>query len=386
MTFWKKIQEIIFSNRDLSLMGIVNVGTTIISALFWLYIAAIVDVDEYGEISFLIAIASITATIASLGALNTLIIYTAKKIKIQSSIFFIALVSSVIASTIVFFIFSSFATSLYVVGYVIFNLITSEIIGRKLYGTFSKFVFIQRVLSIIISLALYFIMGTDGIVLGIALSFFIYSRKLFVILKQTKISVSSLKPYRGFMINNYAYDISKSLVIYLDKLIILPLFGLATLGQYHLAFQFLAIGIILPGTVFQYIVPQEASGILNKKLKMMGILLSVGIAGLTIICVPTFLTMFFPQYTDSILMIQIMILSAIPYTVNLKYISKFLANENNGPIVIGALIFIVVQILGLFTLGKLFDIVGIATSLVLAHTAESIYLFLADKRIKWIEK
>lgn len=386
MKFWDKIRETVSGRKDLATMGLANVVATIISTVFWFYVATIMTVSDYGEISYLIAIATITATVASLGALNTLIVYTAKEVKIQNPLFFVALIASIIASATIYFVFSSFATSLYVIGYVIFNLLTSEIIGRKLYGTFSKYLIIQRILTVALSLSLYYVLGPEGIVLGIALSFFAYAHKIFVALKQSGINLTTLKPYRGFMMNNYAFDITRTLVVYIDKLVIFPLFGLVTLGHYHLATQVLYMGIILPGTIFQYIVPQEASGSSIKNLKLVGVIISICIAVLTIIFTPFVFSVIFPQYSDSVEMIQIMILAIIPSTINLMYISKFLANEKNRVIVIGALIFISVQVFSLFTIGRMFDIYGIASSIVLAHTTESIYLFLMDKRTKWLEK
>lgn len=59
--------------------------------------AAIMGANQYGEISYLLAIAGMSSTIASLGSQNTLVVYTAKNSPIQSSLFFLVIVSGCIA-------------------------------------------------------------------------------------------------------------------------------------------------------------------------------------------------------------------------------------------------------------------------------------------------
>ena len=86
--------------KGLTTIGITNIASNAISGLFWLYIASLLDTTKYGQISYLIAIAGISTTISFLGSGNALIVYTAKKIKIESSIYSIALLAAVISAVI----------------------------------------------------------------------------------------------------------------------------------------------------------------------------------------------------------------------------------------------------------------------------------------------
>ena len=70
-----------------------------------------------------------------------------------------------------------------------------------------------------------------------------------------------------FIIPQYFQTLSGSLSGSLDKLIIAPLFGFTLLGNYSLGLQVYALLTLLPAVVVKYIIPQDSSGIENKKLK-----------------------------------------------------------------------------------------------------------------------
>src|SRR6266571_814801 len=169
-----KIKSFVERFKDLTALGSANIASSAISGIFWFYIASLVGTEHYGEISYFIAIAGITSTISFLGSGNTIIIYTAKGEKIQSTIFFITIISSVIASFVLFFIFYNIGVSLYVLGYTVFGLATAHILGQKLYKDYSKYLITQKILLIPFALAFYYLIGPQGVILGYAVSFFPY--------------------------------------------------------------------------------------------------------------------------------------------------------------------------------------------------------------------
>lgn len=275
--------------------------------------------------------------------------------------------------------FDKINLSLYVIGYVIYNLAIHEMLGQKLYKTYSLSLISQRVLVVFFAISLYYIWGTDGIILGFALSFFPYVHRIVKIFRENKIDFNVLKPYKGFIANTSILDISRILTVYLDRIIILPLFGFATLGNYQLAMQFIAIASILPSSVYQFILPYESSGKKFDNLKKITIGLSVLLATAGIVLGPVLLPILFPQYVESIVMIQIMSFAIVPLTVNFMIISKFLANEKSRIVVTGSLIFIVTQVIGIVVIGSYFNVYGVAIAIVLASTTESIYLIIMNK-------
>jgi len=381
---WDKIKNVTTRFRDLTTIGVANVVSSSISGIFWFYIAALLGTERYGEVSYFIAVAGIASAISFLGAGNTIIVYTAKGEKIQSPIFFVSSISSVIASIILFFIFYNFSVSLYVVGYIIFGLATSDILGRKLYKSYSKYLITQKIFTVVFAVSFYYLMGYQGVVFGIALSFFPYFIRLYKGFKESKFEFSPIKSHFGFMMNSYVLDLSRTFSGYTDKLIVAPIFGFAILGNYQLGVQFLSLLSILPAIVYQYILPHDASGNPNIKLKKITIFISIGLAILGILLAPIVLPILFPKFKEAIEVIQIISLAIIPSTINLVYISKFLGIEKSKVVLVGSGIYLSVQILSIFTLGQFFGINGIATSIVLASSSEAIFLISVNRM--FIEK
>ena len=66
-------------------------------------------------------------------------VYTAKGVKIESSLYFLGIIASTVVAIILFFMFENFGVSICVIGIVAFNLILFEILGKKLYKKYLKF-------------------------------------------------------------------------------------------------------------------------------------------------------------------------------------------------------------------------------------------------------
>lgn len=367
---------------DLFSVGIANIVGTTILTLFWIYLASILEPIDYGQLSYLIAIANVASVAAFLGAGQTLVVYTAKKIRIQSTIFMIVLITGGITSFVIFIIQESIEVSIYVIGYIVFGLISHEILGSKLYGKYSKILISQRVILVIISLTLFYFYGINGIILGYAISFLPYSVFLFRGFKESKVDIVEFRQKVGFMLNNYGKDLSKILNRSLDKLIILPIFGGVVLGNYQLAFQALMMLTILPTIVYQYVLPRQSSGLENKKLRTLTVVLSTILALIVFGLSPIILPQLFPKYEDSILIIQILSFAIIPISITFMHTAKLLALEKSRHVILSSILFLIIQVIGIFVLGERLGIIGLAIATVIASSVEAIYLTIASIRIK----
>ncbi len=379
MTKNRNITGIFGNFRDLTSLGIANIASSAIGGIFWLFLAGLIGAESYGEVSYIIAIAGIASTISGIGTGNTLIVFTAKGENIQSSIILISIVLSSIASITLFVLFFDFGASVYVIGVVIFGLVSSELLGRKYYTKYSVYVIIQRLLMAVLGILFYFIIGVDGIILGIGISFLPYSYKLFKIFKNSELDFHLLRSKKNFMINSYMLDLRGVFVGSIDKIIIVPLLGFTLLGNYQLGIQIFTMLVILPSIVFQYTVPQDASGELNSKLKLFTILVSIIFSGLSIVLAPHILPILFPEFTSAVEVVQIISLAVVPSTIVTMYLSKFLGNEKNKSMLIGTSIYLIIQILGIIILEKIYGINGVALAMVLAVTAEASYFVIIDK-------
>jgi len=367
--------------RDLSSIGIADVVGAAITALFWFYLATLIEPDTYGEIHYLLSIASIASTIALLGATQSLLVYSAKGVKIHATLYLLNLIIGTISAIIVAFVVADFSVGLIVIGYMVFSLAYSDVLGKKYFKTYTKYILIQRVLMITLSIGFFFLFGKDAIILGMAISFFIGILRIIHGFRETKIDFQLFRKKFRFISFNYANSITGVLWGSLDKIIIVPMFGFASLGNYSLGMQFFALLLILPAIVGKYLIPQESSGQENKKLKKIIILVSVGISLLGAFFGPEVVSLAFPKFLEAGSVIRIISLGIIPTTILMTYRSKFLAHEKGKYILVSGIIRTGTMISSIIILGTIYGIEGIAAGVVLSSISAMVYSIVMAKKI-----
>ena len=228
-------------------------------------------------------------------------------------------------------------------------------------------------------ISFYFSFGFEGVIFALVLS---YVPSIWIIItefKNSRIDFSLLKPRKGFIINNYGINLSNAISAQIDKIIIAPILGFELLGNYALALQFFVVLMMLANIVFKYLLTQESSGKNTQRLKNYTILLSIAIAVFGIIVIPKIIPILFPKFISSIDAIQIISLSVIPSTIALIYESKFLALEKSKFLVISKSIATIIIVFGFLTLGLTYQMIGLATTLLLAASFQAIFLFICNK-------
>lgn len=365
---------------DISSVGLTDMVGTGIVAVFWFYIASQLGPENYGELTYLISIASLASGIALFGSNYTVWVMAAKKIDIQATIFLITGISSIIGSVIVFIFFLNVGVSLVILAYVLLSLVLSDFLGKKLYRTYSKYVIIQKILMVIFGISFYYFIGESWILIGIALSYVHMIYPLIKTAKKSKINFKLIKEKKQFIINNFAVSVGKTLYGSLDKLIVAPLLGFAILGNYSLGYQFFTIINLLPGTATKYLIAQDASGIKNKKVKKIMVLASVGMAILGSTVAPIILSFIFPKFIEAVEIIRIISWAAIPMTIQATYyMPKLWAQERNLLILYHTIVVVIVQILAIIIFGTLYGAVGLAIAFVITSIVGCIFIAIIDK-------
>ena len=377
--YWNNFLRKITKQKDLTSIGFSNVIGTAISAIFWLYLASLILPESYGEIHYFLGIAGMAQVISLIGATNTLTVYTAKNIKIQSTLFLVSIFALAISALVIIIIFYRFDVALLAFGYVIFELLNSVLLGRKLFLKYSKFFLIQKILTLTLGIGFYYALGVDGIILAIALSFIPYLVLFISEFRKTKIDFSLLVPRKGFIINNYVMSMIGSSGSQIDKLIIAPLLGFALLGNYSLALQIFAVMIVFSSIVYKYLLPQDASGKSNNTLKKMTVLISIGISVLGIALSPLVIPELFPKYIETIGAVQILGIAVVPSTVTMLYTSKLLSSEKSRFVLISKAISVSMLIVGFIIIGPIFGIIGLSIVFVFTATFEASFLFSISK-------
>ena len=360
--------------RNISALTTSAITGKAISAFFWLYLAGLLGQENYGELGYLIAIAGITGNIALIGGEWVMTVYTAKGKEIQPVLYLISLISSGISAVVLYVIFQNPGLSAYVIGFVIFNLVIAEIQGRKLYKTYAKFFVLQKLFFVLISLSLFQFVGAEGILLGYGLSYIPFFKRMYSALKTKNYDFKFLKEKLGFIANNYSLDLASAVKGKIDILMIAPMFGFALLGNYYLGLQVVSVLGLLPGVIFTYILPQDASGRSTTKLRILTILGSVILAVLGIFLAPLLIPIVFPEFEESLSLIPILSISVIPSTISSMYTSKFLGKEKSSYVLIGYIISMTSLVLGIIILVDIFEVMGLAIAYVLSFSVQAIFL------------
>ena len=368
--------------RDISAVGGADIFGTAMSAAFWFYLASQIEPSSYGEIGWFLGIAGLFSGIALFGTANTITVYTAKKTQIQSTLNFISLFASVVLSFIVIVLFPSFYTidvGVILIAYVINTLAIGDLLGRKQYTNYSKYTLVQKGLTLGLGVSFFYLFGYEAIIFALALSYVLHFKRIFSIFKEMRINFSLIKPRIGFIGNNYFMSILAITSGQVDKIVVAPLLGFAILGNYSLAIQVVSVMLILPNVFQKYLLPQESTGVKNRKPKIFVIIFSVLITILGIFIAPILINEFFPKFTEAVDAIKIMSIVVIPTTISLIIESEFLGKEKSRIVLVGTAILVTSLIIGMIVLGSLMGIEGVAYSLVIAQIAKLCFYLIAKR-------
>jgi O-antigen/teichoic acid export membrane protein len=365
---------------DISTIGLTDGAGAAIAAIFWFYIASQLGPENYGELTYLISIAALVSGIAIFGSHHTVLVLTGKKVDIHATIYLITMIANIVGSVIIFLLFFNLGVSLVIIGYSLFALVTSDLIGRKLYKSYSKNIITQKILLLVFGIGFYYLIGENGILIGIALS---HAHLIFRIIKSyknSKINFNIIKEKKKFILNNWAISISGVVYGSVDKLIIGSFIGFGILGNYSLGLQFYSLLNLLPSMTVKYFIGQDILGIPNKKLKRIIILISVGFAILGSTIAPIIISYVFPKFIESENIIRIISWTLVPAAIQATYyLPKLWAAEKSNIILITAIIAAGTQIIGILTLGALYAEIGVALAFVLSNVVGLIFTFTITK-------
>ena len=380
MTYtWKYFKEKIIGQKGLLSIGFADIVGSAISALFWFYIASLLEPEKYGEIIYFIGIASLAQLVSSIGSNNTLTVYSAKGVKIQSTLFFLSMIATAGSIAVLAVYFNRIDTSILAAGYVVFSLINSILLGKKLFLKYSKIVLLQKILTLTLGLGFYFGFGPEGIIYGLAFSYIPYFIIFVKEFSETKINFRLLESRKGFIINNYVMSLTAGLGGTIDKLIVAPILGFVLLGNYSLSLQMLTMMMMVSSIIYKYLLPYEASGKSNNKIRQITIIISIGIAILGVTILPDAIDWLFPKFIDAKDTIQIMSIGVVPGTISILYSAKFLGREKSKIVLITKLVSLGLLVGGVIYFGPIYGATGLGWIVVGVMTWEAAFLAVINK-------
>ena len=371
------IRDKLFAHKGLALIGSASIIGSAISAAFWLLVASLLSVEEYGEISYFIAIASL-GICCIVGSPQTLTVYSTKHPKIIPTLLLLTLIFAGIGSLIAFLIVQRFEIITLIFSFIVLEASLTLLLGKKLYSKYSKFLLTQKILQFVIGISLSFSLGLNGILIGIVLANFSLIPIFYKELRNYKIDFSLLKPKKEFIINNEVIYLISVFRRDIDKIIIVPILGFTVLGNFALTLQFFAIMMIISSISFEYLLPKDVGGEKNANLKKFLILVSVLIALSGFFFSPYFIENFFTKFNESIIPIQIASFCVIPSTISMILFSKILALEKSRFLIIANLVQLCAILIGTIYLGILYSIIGVTVAFILGNTIYAITLAIIN--------
>ena len=142
--------------------------------------------------------------------------------------------------------------------------------------------------------------------------------------------------------------------------------------------------MILPGIVYKYTLPQDATGVETKRIKMVTLVGAIGLSIFGMTLLPIILLDIFPKYSGAVIAIQIISIAIIPATITQFYTSKLLGMEKSKMILVSRILMAVTTIIGILLLAPTFKIVGASVAFVLARIIEVVFLVLSYHL--WVKK
>ena len=364
--------------KEILSLSVGDYGGAIIVSAFWFLLAFLISPEEYGEIHYFIGIAGLAFSISLLTTQETIVVYTAKNVKLAPTLFLISLIAGGIAAVVITALFSRVDSSFLLLGFIVNDLAIGYIVGKKLFTKYPKYFLLQKSLTFVLGISFFYLFGVEGIIFAIALS---YGHFLFIIAKvfrTSSIDFSLLKKHRGFIGNNYFMNVSGAVRSHIDKIIIVPLIGFEILGNYALALQIYAVLMIFSNIIYRYALPHDASGTSTRKIKLIGLSYAVGVSMLGFTILPLIVPQIFEKFSEIGPAIQIISLAIIPTTIGLFYTSQILGREKSSVILASRILGSISIIAMLVVLAPLYGMVGAASAFVLSALVGCVFLVCAE--------
>ena len=364
--------------KEILSLSVGDYGGAIIVSAFWFLLAFLISPEEYGEIHYFIGIAGLAFSISLLTTQETIVVYTAKNVKLAPTLFLISLIAGGIAAVVITALFSRVDSSFLLLGFIVNDLAIGYIVGKKLFTKYPKYFLLQKSLTFVLGISFFYLFGVEGIIFAIALS---YGHFLFIIAKvfrTSSIDFSLLKKHRGFIGNNYFMNVSGAVRSHIDKIIIVPLIGFEILGNYALALQIYAVLMIFSNIIYRYALPHDASGTSTRKIKLIGLSYAVGVSMLGFTILPMIVPQIFEKFNDIGPAIQIISLAIIPTTIGLFYTSQILGREKSSVILASRILGSISIIAMLVILAPLYGMIGAASAFVLSALVGCVFLVCAE--------
>ncbi len=312
-------------NRGFTQVAIGQLSATLLGTAFWLILAIILHPIAYGRLSWLVSIATVSATVCTLGLGKTITTFYPKEgsEELLAVSALLVLFASLCGGAIVFLLLRYWVQNLLaafsgalVISLSLFSISFYSELARRHYTRYMWMWIGVRSVSLLLPLLIYWYWGlVAGLLAGLSTAYFIFGSW---VLRQVKLKpdLGELKGKLGFALKSLSSDIGRVAINFVDKILIGILFSMTILGVYQFAFRIFVLLGVLPNALFFYLLPEKSSGEKTKRLEIVGVIISVILAGTTFLLAPFISSKMFPELSEGAKAIRIIGLAVIPATVS----------------------------------------------------------------------
>jgi len=360
------------SYRNFSYIALGRFVAAGLQALFYLIFAALLDPEQYGQMSYLIAIASTFSVISRFGFPHTVSVYQAKGDSTTANqVNVLAILSTSVGALTLLFFNPLVAVLSLSISFILMN--QYNLLGLKKYKTHALIDIVKSILVLILPLALFFVLDIPGVLLGIAISNFLCCFPFFRKLSLNLQGFDRIRKNYKVLIHNFGADSATSLPRVVDKLVIVPLLGFSTVGIYQFNLQILFALEMLPIIMHGFLLSEESSGKNLRKFNTTLIIISALVVIAVIFLSPIFVSELFPKYSEGIFSLQIMVISLMPLSISAMLSAKLQAKESTK-IGFSALVRIGSLIILILFLGNLYGLIGLSMAVLISSILYAVFL------------
>ena len=365
------------TSKKFSFVVIGRIFGGILQGLFFIIFAYLLKPNEFGELSYLIAIAGFFSILFRFGFNQSLLILLGKNnSELVPQLNFISLIGITIGG--LFLLPYNFNLSFLCIGISFFTLSQYFLLGKKQFKNFLLISIIKGLLMIILSLILFQFFEINGIIFGVGITSILLSFYYLRSLSSLKFPINFKENFK-FFLNNFGVDSSMHLTRTIDKIIIAPFLDFNLIGIYQFNLQILLGLEMLPIAFHNFFLSEESNNKKNKKIEIYSILITILIIAIVVILSPIVILNYFSDYSEGIFSLQIMVLSLLPLTIGTILTAKIQSDyrKNTGSSVIVKIgIFIIL----IFSLGTFYGNIGLSLSILFSYTAYAIYLVYLTRK------
>jgi len=355
-----------------SIIGLSQLLATLINAVFWLFLASYLPKEEYGELGFYFSIAIFGSSLATIGLDKLIIVYGAKDESIVKPAFKVGLIFATFVSVGIFIFSQNLSASILCWMMLAFSLHFSKLNSKKKFIILSQHVIIRRILAIVFALVFYQFLGINGLIFGFALANIYALRDVYFTFKNFKTDIHQLRSKIPFMLHNYSGTIIPDAASYLDKIAIGIILGFSTLATFQFSIQYFILLNFIGSSITIYMLPNEATGLQNPKLRLNLILLTIPVALLAFFISPIIVDSLFTNFHDSIPLMQITSFVIIPSVVSIILESYFLGNEKSKIVLFSSITQASSYFVLLLLFGSIYGVFGFALAFLIGFSLRAL--------------